>query len=357
MTKTAKKAPAPVAAEEPGTALVPLETLNPAEIFVPDGTNSLLAIIQAEVEIFEADVNTEEGRKAIWHFDRKIAASKNGVDRLKKEFTESRRKEIDQINAEGKRFFDRCEELQERVSAPLVAWKAAEKARIDAHRERLDKLRALGVTAGMELSSDEVAQRQSDAAILFAGEEQAAVYDWEDFKELAGQTYSEVAAILGTLLDQALRREEQEAELARLRAEKEERDRKDREAQVAREAEEKAKADSAAAIKAESDRAARAELEAAQAKEREAQAVADAERQAQEAAERAAQAERDRQAAETRRLADEAAAREADQAHRGKINREALACIMQHAKLTEMQGIAVLTAIAKGHVKHVKISY
>lgn len=67
-----------------------------------------------------------------------------------------------------------------------------------------------------------------------------------------------------------------------------------------------------------------------------------------------AQRERDNQAKEVKRLADEKAAREADTAHKAKINR---AAAMIEAGITEDQAKAVLLAIFKKKVPNVSINY
>lgn len=77
---------------------------------------------------------------------------------------------------------------------------------------------------------------------------------------------------------------------------------------------------------------------------------------ARQAAEHAAAAERQRQ--ENERLAAEAEQRrrEADVAHRGAINQEALADLIK-AGLTEEQAKLAITAIAKANVRHITINY
>lgn len=64
------------------------------------------------------------------------------------------------------------------------------------------------------------------------------------------------------------------------------------------------------------------------------------------------------EAAENKRIADEAAAREADKAHKARINSEAVHDICKYQPdLTEADAKTLIIAIAKGEVRHVKISY
>ena len=73
---------------------------------------------------------------------------------------------------------------------------------------------------------------------------------------------------------------------------------------------------------------------------------------------KAAAVEQEKARAHAEKKAEEAAqkAREANKAHKAKINREALAALIL-CGLTEQQGVAVVTAIAKGEVPHCKMEY
>lgn len=361
-----KKKPAPVVQDtaDTGNALIVLETIRASEVFVPGGCQHLIEVVEAEVAQFVPDISTEEGRKDISRFNLRIASSKTGLSRMATDLTEGWRKKTAEVSAERKRLVDRLEELQAEVTAPLVAWKAAEAARVDALNERLGQIRALCVVFG-EQSSADLHLRIKVAGDIYNPE---MGFDWQDFAELAAAAYTEVTASLRALIPGAEQRERDGEELRMLREKQAEAERKaeaDRVAQAARDkaeadahtAKEAARQDAEARVKAEGERAAKAELEASQAKEREAQAIRDSEARAAAAADEATRAEQAKQAAEKQRLADEEREREADKEHRAKINRAALAGIMQHVSIGEQQGIGILTAIAKGLVPNVRINY
>jgi hypothetical protein len=82
-----------------------------------------------------------------------------------------------------------------------------------------------------------------------------------------------------------------------------------------------------------------------------------AQRREEAAAAAAAEAERRRQQQEAAEAAEQARRREANIAHRRKINGEALAPLVLVHGLTEEQAKRVISAIAKGEVPHVKITY
>ncbi|MBV8060808.1 MAG: hypothetical protein JO253_04700 [Alphaproteobacteria bacterium] len=238
--------------------------------------------------------------------------------------------------------------------------------------------------------------------------------DWEEFMAQATTSKNNSLASLDIGLKQSIQRDEEAAELARLRAETAAREQADRDAAIAkaaadkaqREAEEKAAAEKAKvqaaldAAKAETQRkeeaaalaikqaqeqakrdaeaAARREMELKlQAEEAERRRIADAEaaerrrvaeaaeaerqriaaeKRAEEEKQRAIKAEQDRIAAEAKRVADEAAARERNKAHKAKINRDALDSLVAGGLSEEAAKLAV-TLIAQGKVDHVTISY
>lgn len=238
--------------------------------------------------------------------------------------------------------------------------------------------------------------------------------DWQEMMAMATTTKAAVLEKLAGSLQDAIKRDEEAAELTRLRAEAEARAQAERDAAIAkaaaekaqREAEEKAAAEAAKAAKALADAQAEAKRkeesaalavkqaqEAAQraeeaAKRREMEAklaaeeaerrrvaeAAEAERRrveaekkaeqdrkdAEAAAERriqeAAERERSKIAAEAKAAADAAEARERNRAHKGKINREAVASLVAGG-MSEEVAKACITLIAQGNVDHVNISY
>lgn len=72
--------------------------------------------------------------------------------------------------------------------------------------------------------------------------------------------------------------------------------------------------------------------------------------------EAAIEAERSRVAAAEEEDRAATAKREANKRHRAKVNNEALAALIT-AGLSDAAGMAAITAIARGEVPHIKISY
>lgn len=208
---------------------------------------------------------------------------------------------------------------------------------------------------------------------------------WEEFEPEAHRVKARALESLQQALDAREKHDAEHAELARLRAEAAAREQKGREERIAREAEEKARRDAEAAAQAEREAVIRREqeakeaadrrelelkLQAEQAEKEAAQAKADklaAEQRAEQ--DRLAAVEREKKAAEDARQAEikcqadakaaeeaEAARREADKAHKGKVNHAALDAFVACGMPEDCAKQAV-TLIAKGLIPNIRITY
>lgn len=358
-----------------GTALALPEPTALATMFRADGgLDPIIARIEAEARSHAPDLTTVKGRKAIASLAYKIAQSKTALDEAGKALNEEARKQINAVDAERRKARERLDALKDEIRAPLTKWEADEDARVAGLKARLERLRTAHVSV-IDGTSEQI------AALLSKVE--AAVIDatWAEFAAEAAQMKAQAVVTLRHMMETAVAREAQEAELARLRAEAAAREEAERqriaaeEAERARIAAEKAEAERLAKIEREKQEAAeraakeaeaRAAAEAAriqrEAEEREAalkRAAAEAEerhrREMEEAKRReeaAAQAERDR--IEAQRRAEEAARqkREADAAHRARI-RDDIATSM-NGFTDEAAARLIADAILDGAIPHVK---
>lgn len=347
--------------------------------------DDILGKLAAKVAAFQPDISTHAGREEMRSLAAQIARAKVALVKIGKSLTEDWRAATKAVNTECNTIEARMDELRDKVRAPLTAWENAEKERVAAHERALADI-VEGPGWGVVETSDEIALR-----VRYL--ENYPPRDWQEFKD-------RYIATLAAELDRAraahataMTRETEARELARLRAEEAERQRQQqeqeriaREAQIAADAADRARREAEAKAEqraqAERDAAAKRALDAA-----EALSLAEQERQladarAKDVAERAdrdrieaeAKAERDRLAAidaERRRVAEEAEyerkraeVRAADQAHRGAVNREAMAAIQMalsvHIPDATKAGLAakaVVVAIAKTDVPHVSIHY
>lgn len=355
-------------------AVISAETL-PRAYATEGGIDEIIKRIEAEVKAEAHDVTTAKGRKAIASLAYKVSQSKTALDEAGKKLNEDARKQIDAVDAERRKLRARLDTLRDEVRKPLDDWEAAEDARIDRAKAALQEVKTTGLT-GEDTSEQIKAQADRVKAVVVA----------EEFGEYISQITTareNTLVILRAAYSAAKRAEDQEIELAKLRAEAEERAEADRlriEAERAEQARldaERAEAERLAQIERDKQEAAekaareaeeRARIEAERAKHEaderaEAERRAAAEREAElhrqieqerARAEAAAQAERDRIFAQQQAEADARAKREADQAHREKITADI------EAALSEMAGKAtprlIAEALIDGRIPHVTVS-
>lgn len=319
------------------------------------GLDPYLSHIRAEIDAFVPDVTTKKGRDAIASIAYKVAQSKTALDKLGKELVDELKEKPKLIDAERKRMRDLLDAWKDEVRKPLTDFELAEQERIASHENEI-QLIVNWRTAVFE-SSEQIEGVIESLSALDTGER---------FEEFELRATKELAATLDSLRSfhaDFVKREQEQAELARLRAEAAEREQREREERIAREAAERAQREAEAKAKADREAVIRRELElklAAERAEREKlEAIAQAERereQAQARAEAAAKAERDRIAAEQAAEKEEQERREANKKHCSAINNQA-AIDLQIEGITERQAKAIVVAIAKGRISNVKIHY
>lgn len=330
MARTKRIDPAP-ATQEPSTALaLPDTPILVAAFSEPAKMEAILTRIETEVRAVAPDLSTVTSRKAIASLAFKVARSKTALDEVGKEITEDARKQIDAVNAKRRDIRDRLDALKNEVRAPLDEWEAAEEKRV---AELEDRLR--------DFTDDLPTMEHGSENIRTVIKEIAAIpvdATWQEYQERAEVAKRESLTALHRVMEKALEREAEQAELERLRAEAAAREAAEqarlRAERVKAEAEriEREKAEAAErAARAEKERAERESREREERHQRElAAAEARLERERSEAAAReeaAAARERERIAAEQARAEAERRAREADQARRTQVDlaiREAL---------------------------------
>lgn len=318
------------------TDLVVIEKANALTVFKSaDQIEEILQKVEREVMSFVPDVTTVKGRKEIASLAYRVSQTKSYLDGLGKDLVAELKEVPKLIDANRKTVRDRLDALRDKARQPYTEWEA-EQERIKAEEEA--RVAAEKLAAQIEsdheiaLLMDEKIERERAEAVAEA-ERKRIAHEEEIRRQAAEQARIEAEQAAQRERDAAAKRE------ADLQA-----------------AKEKAEADAKAAQE-------RAEREAREAQER-------AERQAQEARDRA---EREKQAAieaeqrkareaeaarlaEEKRIADEAAARAADVAHRKAVNNKALADLIA-VGLTDEQARTVITAIAKGEVTAIRITY
>ncbi|MDH4541036.1 hypothetical protein [Sulfitobacter faviae] len=370
---------------ETGTALaLPAGTDLTAMFAKPDQVDDVISLIEAEARSHAPDLSTAKGRKAIASLAHTVARSKTTLDAAGKSLTDDARKQIAVVDAERRKIRERLDALKTEVRKPLDDWEAAEEERVGRLKAALQSL----TPAPVQMLDTETITAEIDRIKAIAIDD-----SWAEYQEIADTKKEHALTDLTQWHEAAKVREDQAAELARLRAEAEERARKDAQeaaakAEAERQAQAKAEQERMAAEKAEADRVAaeeaeahRIEAEKAEAERREQaerdkaeaaelarkQAEEDAACREKEAAERharemaeakqreeaAAQRERDRIAEEQRRADAARAKREADRAHRVRIRNE----IAEGLKTLDAGNwFALADALIDGKVPHTRVT-
>lgn len=361
------------------TELIAIEDISEEKypaIYGKGGLDQFYEAVKQQVSEEVPDLSTKKGRDRIASLAAKVSSSKVAVEKPGREYLKQLKDLPKKIEAELREFIDKMDKLRDETRKPLTDWENAEKARIEGHKANIDALRPAptdGVTS-------------TDLENLIGLVSRVPINEtWEEFEAEAHRVKAATLEVYNSALVVRKKYEAEQAELARLRAEAEERARKDREEQIAREAAEKAKREAEEAARLEKEKAeaaARAEREAAERRELELKLAAEqlerqklAAEQAQKAAEEArikaeadakAQAEQAARDAEERvkreaeakaqAEAAELARREADKKHKARINNEAVAAFVAGG-FSDDEAKTIVKLIALGAVPNVKISY
>lgn len=343
-------------------------------VFGSENLEALYKQVEAEVKSEVLEVETEEGRKRIKSLAAKISSSKTAIDKPIRDHLRALKEIPKALEKNARESIERFDALRDETLAPLNAAQAEQ----DAMLEKLNAIpsRCLAADATSLIAGNDLAYAESIDLEVF----------WPELKKKAKTAKETAIDVAKNALDRISAAEAQAAELERLRLEAEKRRQEDHDRMIAEQAAERARQQEAAKAQAEREQIERRAIEAKQREEAQRMAAEQARRDAElaeqrrieseerakqaaieaaekakadaaAAAERAAQDERDRIAAEqaeAKRLAD---ARAADKEHRIQINRAALVDLIAQAGLDEEQAKAVVTAIAKGQVRNVKIFY
>jgi colicin import membrane protein len=340
--------------------LIPQREVVAADVFKPGGIDAMLNEIAARAKAYRPDVSTATGRKEIASIAYKVAQSKTLLDGMGKDLVAGWKRQASLVDEERRKARDFLDALKEEVRAPLTAYEQAEEARLAEHEAAIAAIRENPDFYTTPQPSADFARRLE---YLRAYPQR----NWQEFERRALDAIAAEIALAERAHAAAVAREAEQAELARLRAEAEEaarqkaeQERAERDERIAAEAAEAARKEAEARAAAEMERV---EQEKAAAEARAQEADARAERQRIEGEQRA---ERERAAAvetERRRVAAEKAAedaenarRAADRAHKGRINSAILAALMERG-FGDEQSRALIAAMAKGEIPHVRIAY
>ena len=335
----------------------------------PGGLEPYLTQVRSHIDDFVPDISSAKGRKEVASMAAKVARSKTALDGVGKELVAELKELPRKVDAERKRMRDTLDKWRDEVRLPLTEIEEAKKARDLEIQERMERL--AGFAAAPTLSDDATADEITD---LLRQAETTPIdrAHWDDRLQEAIRTRTAVISRLEQAFARRKRRDQEQAELERLRKEAEARAEQDRIREAedlarkqAAEAAERERAEAAAALRREREERELAEKRAAEAAERAEQEKIEAVRREREQAlererERARRLAAEKQAKEeeARKAAEIEAARQANYEHRREVNIQAMGGLMEASEaLAEEQAKDIIKAIAAGRVPHVKIEY
>lgn len=328
-----------IAAPADATQIVSIPKETALSVFTTEkAMDPFLARIRQELDAFVPDISTATGRKAVASMAYKVAQTKTYLEGVGKALADEQKEIPKKIDACRKKVRDTLDQWRDEVRQPLTDWESADEARVKKHTDAITVLNELSRTAA-GLSS---AMLREGLAIVDAVAIGPAC---EEFEADYARAKDAARASLTDEIPKAEKREQEAAELIRLREESARRAEEDRIANIQREAAEKATRDAEVAAKQKLDDAA-AETQAALDK------ATAATKAAEETEKRLLQEAADRKAAEEA----EQRRREANTQHLAKINRNAVAAFVTGG-IPEEVAKQVVTLIAKKTIPAITITY
>lgn len=328
-----------------------IDKINAVEVFKDGGARKILDAIRNEVSGEVPDVTTKKGRDRIASLAYKVAKSKTALDSAGKSLADQLNAQLKPINSERKIIRDELDKLKDEVRKPLTDYENAETERVSSIKTRIQWFADICIIDGDGISSSKLSERLASVSLVDIDD------SFQEFKSDAVLAKNSATEFLTLTIARTEELEAEKAELERLRKESEEREKAEREKQIAEEAAAKAASEAQEAAAKEKARHEQLIKEAAEREEKMKQDAIQAKVDSDAAIERARLQEIARQVAEKEQAERERAAREADIENQRAVNNSAVSSLISVSGITEDQAKQIVSAIAKGFVNRVSISY
>lgn len=309
--------------------LIPIKKINVPELFSSTAAaKDMIAAITIEAKKHEPDLSTASSRKDIASNAYKVSQSKTYLEKLGKARSDQQKIESKRTDSIRKMIRDALDDLRDDVRSPLTQWEKDEEER----------------------KAKEAAEKQYRD-------------DWDD------------ALVENDLFNRQKEIERKEAELARIEAERKqkeeqeriEKERQEREKRIAEKAAEMARRKVEEAAKKEQERIEREKKEAVDRAAEQERLRIEAEQKAKEEKERAVKEAEEKMRLEQERIEREKTEKEAAEkaererkakhkVHQKSVNNAALVCFVQYG-VDEEIAKNVISLIAKGLIDYVTINY
>ena len=330
-----------------------IDKINAVEVFKDGGARKILDAIRDEVAGEVPDITTKKGRDRIASLAYKVAKSKTALDSAGKSLADQLNAQLKPINSERKIIRDELDKLKDEVRKPLTDYENAETERVSSIKTRIQWFADICIIDGDDIgiSSSRLSERLASVSLVDIDD------SFQEFKSDAVLAKNSATEFLTLTIARTEKLEAEKAELERLRKESEEREKAEREKQIAEEAAAKAASEAQEAAAKEKERHEQLIKEAAEREEKMKQDAIQAKVDSDAAIERARLQEVARQVAEKEQAERERAAREADIENQRAVNNSAVSSLISVSGITEDQAKQIVSAIAKGLVNRVSISY
>lgn len=348
--------------EQASTELA-LPTVTPEQypaLYVSGGLDPFYQQIRQQVLSEVPDLTTPKGIARIKSLAAQVASSKVAIEKPGRDYLRQLKEMPKAIEAELRDWKEKMDALRDEVRQPVTELEEKEKARIAALDARLNQIQTIK-------AATELTQQTSATLTGYIDHVNAIVIDesWQEYQQRAELLKTVTLAELDKALDRAVVFEKQQAEIARLKAEQEERDRLQREEQIAAQAKHAAeqqalreKIESEQREQAAKEAQLKAEQDAEDAQRRLEQERLNAEERERLAAELAAEQERQRMAQEEADRKAEDERRFADVEHRRTYNNQIINDLMLALpSLTKDDAITLLTAMVQHKIRHTSVQY
>lgn len=351
-----------------------LSTITPEQypaLYVSGGLDPYYQQIRNQVLSEVPDLSTKKGIARVKSLAAMVSSSKVAIEKPGREYLKQLKEMPKVIEAELRDWNQKMDALRDEVRQPVTELEEKEKVRVAALDQRLNEIHQIGSCAEFDVLPSETINawiEKLDAIAIDA--------TWDEYQDRASVAKEAAKVKLTSALQNRLTWEAQQAEIARLKAEREEKDRIQREQQIAaqarHEAEQKAlreKLESEQRERAAKDALLKAEQDAKDAQQRLEQERKDAAERAELATKRALELERQRQIDEQNRIAQEeeqrkaeAAAKAANIEHQKLINNEILDDMQAYALSKGLEVSrdtlrVLLAGMVFGKVRHTQVKY
>lgn len=318
--------------------LIVIEKENALTVFTTTkGLDPIIEKIRKEVSSLVPDISTKKGREAIASAAAKVARSKTYLDGVGKELVDRLKEQPKLIDAERKRVRDILDALKDEIRKPLTEWENAEEVRINSIK---NIIAAMSLVPEIETGAEFIGK--------FLNRLKNAEITEEKFSEFAGEAAmvrDRSIMACEKILEIAIKREAEQAELEKLRKESAEREQKEREERRVKEAEERAKK--------QAEESARKEIEKVQAA---AFAAQEEIRLKHEAEEKKRIAEEQKIALDKKKFEEAEEKRINNINHRKKINNEVVAAFVENG-IDADTAKKIVILLNKNLINHVSINF